>query len=162
MAKRGHRISTGKKWTAEEKAFVYAEYEKGHNDGVIGDALGRTIASIASFRKQEGLVGTNPKSSNWEEVVSREWGKRYPEEIGALVGITGERVSQIARRLSLGSHGLPSRNPYTPPPGHAPKPRGYTPALLRWARRYRGDRQADLIASHRTGKRVGLGYGPRV
>jgi hypothetical protein len=41
------------------------------------------------------------------------------------------------------------------------KPLGYSPAQLLWATAYEGDRQADLITSLHTGKRVGRGYGPR-
>jgi hypothetical protein len=156
------RATPGRKWTAEEQDYVVDCYALGVDDGTIGDAIARSATAIASFRRDHGLIAERVDTRQWHKTVEREWGNLYPSEIAALIGISGHAVSRIARKLGLGTHGLQPRTSAaafvhpTPPP-----PKGYTAAQLLWAKAYAGDRQADLITSHHTGKRVGLGYGPR-
>jgi hypothetical protein len=82
------------------------------------------------------------------------------EEMGDTLGRTRSSVSswRLDRAIGAKRPKSPVDNSALPKPE---KPRGYSPTQLLWARAYEGDRQADLITSHHTGKLVGLGYRPR-
>jgi hypothetical protein len=156
------RETNGRKWTAEEAAYVEDCYALGVDDATIGAAIARSITGVRSFRWKNGLKAVKGDYRHFHKIVEREWGRLYPSEIARQAGISTEAVNRIARKLGLGTHGLKPRTSAAgvvhPTP---PQPKGYTPEDVLWAKMRRGDRQADLITSHHTGKRVGLGYGVR-
>ncbi len=104
-----HNRTPGVRWTDDEKTFAAESYRAGMSDTEIGDALKRTAVSVSSFRRAHGLVETKPKSVDSVGAIRQGWGRLYPDEIGAHLGMTAAHVCQIARIHGLGDHGLPKR-----------------------------------------------------